>query len=122
MKAFYGLHSARRQRRPPWPSTVASFRAAQGCNKWEAREVFILDLSVYLLSYLRARTIRAKKGALTEMLLRWVLLAWEEGRTRRGGWLENVFNITELMRLEEGKDSPHWFPSWLLIPRQSPGR
>lgn len=34
----------------------------------------------------------------------------------RGAWIENVFNITELMRLGEGKDSPRWFPSWLLIP------
>lgn len=50
------------------------------------------------------------------MLLRWVLLPWEEGRTRRGAQIENVFNITELMRLEEGRDSPRWFPNWLLIP------
>lgn len=42
---------------------MASFRAAQGRNKREARAVFILDLSVYLLSYLRERTMRAKKGA-----------------------------------------------------------
>lgn len=46
-------------------STVASFIGVYICNKWEAKEVFILDLSVYLLSYLEAETITAQKGSLT---------------------------------------------------------
>lgn len=90
--------------------------------------MFILDLSVYLLSYLEAETITAKKGSLTfttrvsQRCLRDGLLPWEEGRPQRhnrGAQLKNVFNIIELMRLYEGKDSTPWFPSWLLIPSQS---
>lgn len=92
--------------------------------------MFILDLSVYLLSYLKAETITAQKGSLTfttrvsQRCLRDGPRPWE-GVGRRhdhGARLENVFNITELMRLREGKDSARWFPSWLLIPRQSPAR
>lgn len=73
--------------------------------------MFILDLSVYLHRYLKAETITAKKGSRTltvrvsQRYLRDVLLLWEEAGRRETERGKNVFNITELMRLYEGKDS-----------------
>lgn len=101
-----------------WPASEQPRAAINGrpgqCLSW----IEVYTCSVICTDNNGSEALPSTRSSL-RWFLRWVLLAWEEGRTRRGAQLENVFNITELMRLEEGRDSPRWFPRWLLIPRQS---
>lgn len=68
--------------------------------------MFILDLSVYLLSYLKAETITAKRGSLPFMqgshrgaCALGCGAAREAAEPRPANPAGNVFNIMELMRL-----------------------